>query len=194
MAPSVMPLSQWSGDFKIEPVRVQKDALNYSSITPPLTFVTSLSRITNTDGRRWIELALSSAERERLTAIEESILQQQPESLSFRSSVVDGRLEVWVDEDTQYYSADKVLLQEKPELAPESVVRVLVELRELAYAQTEFGALWRAEQLWMPRPKFVFDDTGDDAAASSLALRLPSRGGVPETPVPSPVATEPEVE
>ena len=195
----VLPLTQWNGDFSIDEVRVQKGRLNHSSVSPPVTFVTGRCKVSNTDSdNRWVEVQLSRAEREKLQEIEERILRMQPDSMKFRGSLdQQGRLEMWLDPETEYYSAERELLEERPEIAVGTVVRAVVTLSELSYARTEFGALWRVEQLFTPRAKLAFDHdddddkTADDAPeaaepaaepeaepeADLIDLKLPGRGG-----------------
>ena len=196
----VVPLSQWNGEFTIDNVRLQKDNLNSSAVTPPITFVTGLSKVLDTDADRWMSLQLTAAERTKLQDIEERILRVQPDSMSFRSSWVDGGLDVWLDGETQFYSADKTLLQERPKIEADTIVRALVTLSELSYAKTEFGALWRVEQMWMPRARFVFDDHEEpplndaDHHDAGIDDKLPSRSRAPRHDAPEPTpAEEPEV-
>ena len=184
----VLPLSQWNGDFRIDDVRMQKDRLNRSAVLPPIAFVTGLCKITDTDASRWIELQLSAAERNKLQEIEERILKAQPDNdMEFRSSMQDGRLEVWLEEGTTFYSPDRELLPERPLLEVGTIVRAHVLLSELSFAKTQFGALWRADQMWLPRAKFVFDDAEDvteqaEASTDDIDLKLPSR--VPQSVAP----------
>ena len=180
MTKAVHTLSRWNEEFKVDAVRMQRDKLLYSSVLPPIAFSTGRCRITNTDGDTRLELALTSAEQNKLSEIEERILAQQPDSMTFRSSIADGRLEVWLHGDTQFYSADRVLLLEKPALQVDSVVRALVTLPELCYAKRQFGAMWRVEQLWLPQTKFVFDDDNEETAhlpEEDIDDTLPARLG-----------------
>ena len=185
MPAPVFPLSHWTGDFQIDDVRVNRNRLWYSAITPPIKFITGLSKVVDSDDC-WLSLQLSATERNKLQDIEERILKLQPDGMKFRSSWKDGGLDAWLNDETLFYSADKVLLQERPKFEPDTVVRALISLPELTYAKSEYGALWRVEQLWMPRARFVFDDHASDDGqqaedadgAHDIDDELPSREGL----------------